>query len=108
MKLGTLPLAWAMGLLCAAPAFAADAGIAGDAKAFGTRASADSVDISPDGKHLLMIDPGPGRTSILSIVDVATGAVRPILKSDADPEGLYWCKFATNSQLICKYGGGAY
>lgn len=34
--------------------------------------------------------------------------MRPILKSDADPEGLYWCKFESDDDLICRYGGATY
>jgi dipeptidyl aminopeptidase/acylaminoacyl peptidase len=96
------------GLFVASPAFSQDAGLVGDAKAFGTRASAEGVDISPGGTKLLTIDPGPGKSSILTIVDMASGSQRPILKSNADPEALYWCKFEADTQLICKYGGGAY
>ena len=79
-----------------------------DAKAFGTRQSVESVDISPSGKRILVVDPGPGKSSVLSIVDVASGVVKPILKSAADPEGLYWCKFESDDQLICRYGGSTH
>jgi len=108
MNFRTLLLASAISVGWAVPAVAADPAIVADAKAFGTRASAQGVDISPSGKKLLMIDPGPGKSSILSIVDVATGEAKPILKSGADPEKLYWCKFATEQQLVCRYGGGTY
>ena len=108
MKSRMLLLASAVSLSWAVPAFATDPTIVADARAFGTRASAQSVDISPSGNELVMIDPGPGKSSILSIVDVASGNVKPILKSAADPEKLYWCKFATDVQLICRYGGGTY
>ena len=79
MKFRTLLLASAVSVSWAAPAFATDPSIAADAKAFGTRASAQSVDISPSGSKLVMIDPGAGKSSIVSIVDVASGAVTPIL-----------------------------
>ena len=108
MSLKVTLLASAISLCIAVPARAADPAIAADARAFGTRASAQAVDISPSGNKLLMVDPGPGKTSVLSIVDVASGNVQPILKSGADPEKLYWCKFATDKQLICNYGGGTY
>jgi dipeptidyl aminopeptidase/acylaminoacyl peptidase len=108
MKLQVLLVASAISLCWTAPAAAADPAIAADAKAFGTRASAEAVDISPSGNKLVMIDPGPGKSSIVSIVDVASGQVKPILKSSADPEKIYWCKFATDNQLICQYGGGTY
>src|SRR3982750_2529306 len=104
MKFCTLLVASAIGLSWTVSVSAADPTIAADATAFGTRASAQQVDISPDGNKLLMIDPGPGKSSILSIVEVSSGNDKPILVSKADPEKLYWCKFATDAQLICQYG----
>jgi dienelactone hydrolase len=105
LRLGLLASA---SLFVAAPAIGADASLAADAKAFGTRPSAQSVDISPSGKEVLTIDPGKGRLSILTVVDLASGAQRSVLNSNADPEALYWCKFASDSQLVCKYGGVTY
>lgn len=105
MNFRTLLLASAISLGWAVPASAADPAIVADAKAFGTRESADAVDISPNGQKILTLDPGPGKSSILTIVDVPTGNQTPILKSSADPEKVYWCKFATDNQLICQYGG---
>jgi hypothetical protein len=95
MKLRLVLLASAISVCSTAPVWAADPAITADAKAFGTRASAQMVDISPSGSKVLMIDPGPGKSSILSIVDVASGGVKPILKSAADPEKLYWCKWTS-------------
>ncbi len=108
MRFHVLLAASAVGLFVSVPLEAADPSLIADAKAFGTRQSIESVDISPSGKRILVIDPGPGKSSILSIIDVASGESRPILKSEADPEGLYWCKFETDDQLICKYGGNTY
>ncbi len=108
MRSKILLAASAAGLCVSAPLTAADPSLIADAKAFGTRQSIESVDISPSGKRLLVVDPGPGKSSILSVIDVASGESRPILKSAADPEGLYWCKFETDDQLICKYGGNTY
>jgi acetyl esterase/lipase len=108
MRFVTLLAASAAGLCVSSPLVAADPSLIADAKAFGTRQSVESVDISPSGKRILVIDPGPGKSSVLSIVDVASGAVKPILKSDADPEGLFWCKFESDDELICRYGGSTY
>jgi dienelactone hydrolase len=105
LRLGLLASA---SLFVAAPVFGADASLIADAKAFGTRPSAQSVDISPSGKEVLTIDPGKGPLSILTVVDLASGAQRSILNSNADPEALYWCKFASDSQVVCKYGGVTY
>ena len=98
-------LAGAAGLALSASALAAANSLAADAKAFGARESIRSVEISPSGRKLLFIAAGPGRTSILQYVDLATKTTRTIAASDGDPETLYWCAFGSDTQLICKYGG---
>ena len=91
-------------LSLSAAAQAADASLAADAKAFGTREFVQMMDISPSGRSLLELVSGPGRTSVLRIVDTATGNATPVVRSDGKPESLYWCSFATDAQLVCKYG----
>ncbi|HZB69342.1 MAG TPA: hypothetical protein VE403_03160 [Sphingomicrobium sp.] len=90
-------------LSIANPAIAAD--LAADAKAFGARESIRSVEISPSGRQLLFIAAGPGRTSVLRTVDVATKRASTLLATSGDPEDLYWCAFGSDTQLVCKYGG---
>jgi dipeptidyl aminopeptidase/acylaminoacyl peptidase len=36
---------------------------------------------------------------------LSTVAVTNAIKSDANPDALQWCNFATDDQLICQYGG---
>ena len=88
----------------AVPAQAADPALLAAAKAFGTREATQSMDISPSGRFLLEIVSGPRRSSYLRILDVQSGSALPILSSGGDPESLHWCAFATDTQLICKYG----
>lgn len=98
-------LAWGASLLSfALPAQAANPALLAAAKAFGTREETQSMDISPSGRWLLEIASGPRRSSILRIIDAQSGQARAILKSEGDPETIYWCAFATDTQLICKYG----
>ena len=94
------------GVSLLAMASAANAGtLEEDAKAFGTRETVQSVDISPDGKKLLAIISGPGRSSVLRIVDAKTSEPNSIIMADGDPETIHGCDFASNTQLVCKYGG---
>jgi len=93
-------------LLLQAPACLA-ATIEEDAKAFGTRETVQSMDISPSGKLLLAVVSGPGRTSIVKIMDAATKEAHPIIMSSGDPESVDWCRFASDTQLVCSYGGNA-
>ena len=104
MKCRALLLASASGLFALAqPANAGD--LASDAKAFGTRDTVQSMDISPSGTELVAVVSGLGRQSVVKIVDVATKAAHPIIASDGNPESVDWCKFASETQLVCKYGG---
>ncbi|MEO5775189.1 MAG: S9 family peptidase [Sphingomicrobium sp.] len=76
-----------------------------DAKAFGVRQSVRSMDISPSGQKLLAVVSGPGRKTVVKIIDPATLASKSIMVSEGTPESIYWCGFASDVQLVCKYGG---
>jgi dipeptidyl aminopeptidase/acylaminoacyl peptidase len=94
------------GISLLALATAASAGtIDEDAKAFGIRETIQSMDISPSGKTLLSIVSGPGRKSVVQIIDAATHEAHGIMLADGDPESIFWCGFASDTQIICKYGG---
>jgi dipeptidyl aminopeptidase/acylaminoacyl peptidase len=84
---------------------AADRPLAEDARAFAARERVRSVEISPSGNKLLFIMAGPGRTSALQHVDVATKASKTVARSDGVSETLHWCAFGSDTQLVCKYGG---
>lgn len=76
-----------------------------DAKLFGARDTVQSMDISPSGTQLVAVVSGRGRQSVVKIVDAATKAARSIIASDGNPESVNWCKFASETQLVCQYGG---
>ncbi|HVH48366.1 MAG TPA: S9 family peptidase [Sphingomicrobium sp.] len=77
--------------------------LATDAAAFGVRDAATAMDLSPDGKRVVYVSPGPGRVSVVLVGDLATGDVKGVLKSSGDPESISWCEFAKNDRLICRY-----
>lgn len=88
------------------PAYAVpDASLAADARAFGVRESVQAINLSPDGGKILLVNAGPGRTQYLRVIDAKTGVSTNLLKADGAPEALHWCEFASNTQLVCKYGG---
>jgi len=96
----------AVALSCVAvPASAADPSLAADAKAFGTRDAAFSVDLSPSGKRLALLVPGPGKITVLRVIDLSTVAVTNVIKTEGNPDSLQWCSFASDDQLICQFGG---
>ena len=75
------------------------------AKAFGTRDSIESMAISPSGNRLVLLVAGPGRSSIVRVVELPTMQTRTIMSSGGDPESLRWCEFASDTQIICRHAG---
>ena len=85
MTFRVLLVASAAGLFAfAQPANAGD--LASDAKAFGARDTVQWMDISPSGTQLVAVVSGPGRQSVVKIVDVATKAAHGIIVSEGNPE----------------------
>ena len=92
-------------LLAGHGAFAASAPLADDASQFGAREAAGQVALSPSGNKIVMLVAGPGRTTAAKVFDLQTGAATTAVASNGSPESLYWCKFASDTQLVCQYGG---
>lgn len=75
------------------------------AKAFGARESVQSMAISPSGNRLVLLSAGPGRSTLVRIVELPAMSTRTVLSSGGDPEGFRRCDFASDTQLICRYSG---
>lgn len=103
LRIGGAAAAW----LIAGSAMAATAPLADDARAFGAREGAWSIDISPSGSKILYLTAGAGRTTLAKVVDVASGQSKTIIGTDGKPESLQWCGFASDQYLVCGYGGQA-
>lgn len=72
------------------------------AAAFGARESVLSVSLSPSGRQLAFISPGPGLTTFLYTVDAAGGGTpRETLSADGKPERLQRCGWVSESRLVC-------
>lgn len=63
------------------------------------------MSISPSGTKLLFISASPSRTSVVQVIDLATKVSKPVAKSDGTPEYLRWCEFASDTHMVCKFGG---
>lgn len=73
---------------------------------FGVRESIEHIDLSPNGQRVVFLQPGPGRSTLVFVHDLATdGDPRQILRSSGSPERLRWCRFATNDRLVCQVTG---
>ncbi|MCL6697849.1 S9 family peptidase [Sphingomonas sp. NSE70-1] len=87
-------------------ATAANAGtLVEDAGAFGVRPAAEQVAISPSGDRILMLVPGRGAQTSLKVFHLLTGEERTILSAPGTPETLRWCRFGSETQIVCRYGG---
>ena len=84
---------------------ASAAPLAEDAKAFGTRESVEGMSISPSGDKVAILVSGPGSTTVLRVADLSTGTISDLTSSDGRPNGLDWCKFASETKLVCTVGG---
>ena len=73
---------------------------------FGVRESVQQIDISPDGRQLVYLQPGPGRTTLVYLYDLAgNGEPRLVSRSSGNPERFRWCRFATAERLVCQAAG---
>ncbi len=75
------------------------------AKLFGARSTAWHADLSPSGRKVIFMSAGPGGRTIAKLLDRDTGAISNVLASDGRPESLEWCEFASETQLVCRFGG---
>ncbi len=70
--------------------------------AFGARESVLSVSLSPSGRQLAFISPGPGQTTFLYTVDATGGGTpRQTLSADGKPERLHRCGWVSETRLVC-------
>jgi dipeptidyl aminopeptidase/acylaminoacyl peptidase len=95
------------GLFVVAPASAQDAGLAADAKAFGSREAVISPRLSPDGASVMYLTPGPGPKTFAVISNLATGQTSVMTAADGNPELLRWCDYAASDRAVCLVTGAA-
>lgn len=75
---------------------------------FGVRESVQQIDISPDGSRIVYVTPGGGRSTSAYVANLTGGGgPTPVIKSTGNPDRLSWCKFVSNSRLVCKITGQA-
>lgn len=95
-------------LLVAALSFGASAHAAPrpDAAAlFGARDMVEQVDLSPDGRRIVYLTPGPGASTAVVVQELeGNAAPRLAFQSDGNPERVYWCNFVGNDRLVCRIG----
>jgi dipeptidyl aminopeptidase/acylaminoacyl peptidase len=92
------------GLVASAPVAAQQT--ADPAELYGARESVEQIDLSPDGRHVVYLQGGASRGTVVYLAQVgSTEAPRLVVASDGNPERLNWCNFATNERLVCRLSG---
>ena len=73
------------------------------ASLFGAREGIEHIDISPDGRRVVYLTPGPGQSTIAVVQDLS-GQSQPqaVVRTDGNPERLSWCNFVANDRLVCR------
>ncbi|HVF36960.1 MAG TPA: alpha/beta fold hydrolase [Sphingomicrobium sp.] len=78
------------------------------ARLFGDRESAWNADLSPSGRKIVFLTAGPGSSTLAKILDPDTKALTNLTRTSGRPESLEWCEFASETQLVCRYGGNVH
>ncbi|HEX9963538.1 MAG TPA: S9 family peptidase [Allosphingosinicella sp.] len=91
------------GLGAFAPLFLVAAGAPADPPAaFGAREHVLDVALSPSGRKLAFISPGPGQSNFLYTVEIGTDAEpREALMADGKPQRLHGCGWVSEERLVC-------
>ena len=75
------------------------------AAAFGSRERVADASLSPDGTKVAMISPGPKQSTVVQVLDIKTGAAKPVNYANGDPMTLRSCGWASNTRLVCSLYG---
>jgi dipeptidyl aminopeptidase/acylaminoacyl peptidase len=76
-----------------------------DAAAFGKQETAYSAELSADGKKMVFVGPSDGMSTIAVMIDLQTGSLKQIARSDGNPLSLHHCGFTAADRLICSMYG---
>ena len=70
---------------------------------FGAREHIEYIDLSPDGRRVAYLTPGPGQSTIAIVQDLSGGSQpQAVVRTDGNPERLRWCRFVANDRVICR------
>jgi dipeptidyl aminopeptidase/acylaminoacyl peptidase len=79
---------------------------ANPAELYGARDNVEAVDLSPDGRRVVYLQPGPGRQTVAYLAEIGSSAAPTVVvASDGNPERLQRCDFVTNDRLVCVVTG---
>jgi len=101
---GCLKIGILVALLATTAGLAAQAAAGAPSEAavhFGAREYVQQISLSPDGRTVAFIEPADARGSALFVVSVDGGTPKPIAHSDGEPDRLRFCRWSTNTRLVC-------
>ncbi|MEQ7872484.1 alpha/beta fold hydrolase [Sphingomonas sp. ASV193] len=75
------------------------------AKLFGARPSTSSPDLSPDGDKVVFIAAGTGRANVVRVLDVKSKQITDIIATNANPDQIRYCEFASEDWIVCDVYG---
>lgn len=82
----------------------AGAQTADQAAMFGARESVEQVALSPDGNRVVFVQPMAGQASMVLVSDLTAPGGKTskgILHAPGKPERISWCRWASNTRLLC-------
>lgn len=75
------------------------------ARLFGARPTTFAADMSPSGKKIVYLSAAGGSQTTVKLVDLSTNKTTNVISSNGRPESFSWCRFAGETNLICRYDG---
>lgn len=103
MKRGILAAVSAVAL--ATPLQAADPVSADVAERFGALDTVIDISLSPDGKQVAYVSPGPDRSTIVMVANLETGGVHAVTRVGAKLGYIPWCAWSASDRLVCQQRG---
>ena len=97
------PLIFFAGAALASSAVAQSGQPASDPAAmFGARPRIEGIDLSPNGRQVAYLTPGPGASTMVVVQELGATEARVVLRTDGNPERLSWCSFVADDRLVCR------
>jgi dienelactone hydrolase len=69
---------------------------------FGALPRIEHIDLSPDGRRVVYLTPGPRASTMVVMQEFGATEARVILRSDGNPERVNWCNFVADDRVVCR------